>query len=148
MKSPEPDLLSQALKQCRPLFAGALAFSFVIALLSLAVPLYTMQVFDRVLSSSSIDTLLMLTIIVAGCVIAMGLLQLFRQVMLTQVSRWLDDTLSEEIVSRSVSLAVYTPNIGTQPVRDLNTVRSFFASPNFFSLLDAHGPSCFSPSFT
>jgi len=137
MKSPEPDLLSQALKQCRPLFAGALAFSFVIALLSLAVPLYTMQVFDRVLSSSSIDTLLMLTIIVAGCVIAMGLLQLFRQVMLTQVSRWLDDTLSEEIVSRSVSLAVYTPNIGTQPVRDLNTVRSFFASPNFFSLLDA-----------
>lgn len=137
MKSPEPDLLSQALKQCRPLFAGALAFSFVIALLSLAVPLYTMQVFDRVLSSSSIDTLLMLTMIVAGCVIAMGLLQLFRQVMLTQVSRWLDDTLSEEIVSRSVSLAVYTPNIGTQPVRDLNTVRSFFASPNFFSLLDA-----------
>ncbi|MEL7213763.1 MAG: type I secretion system permease/ATPase [Pseudomonadota bacterium] len=137
MKAPETDLLTQALKECRPLFAGALAFSFVIALLSLAVPLYTMQVFDRVLSSASLDTLLMLTIIVGGCVLAMGLLQLFRQVMLTQISRWMDDKLSEEIVARSVSLAVYTPTIGTQPVRDLTTVRNFYSSPNFFQALDA-----------
>ncbi len=137
MKPPETDLLTQALKECRPLFAGALAFSFVIAVLSLAVPLYTMQVFDRVLSSSSLDTLLMLTLVVGGCVLAMGILQLFRQVMLTQVSRWLDDKLSQSIVARSVALAIYTPTIGTQPVRDLNTIRSFFASPHFFSLLDA-----------
>ena len=137
MAEKNKDLLGSALKECRLLFAGAIGLSLVINLLSLAVPLYSMQVLDRVLSSGSKSTLMFLSLIVVAAIICSGLITALRSIAFTQISRWLDDKLSTEIVHKSIGLALRRPGIGAQPLRDLNTIRSFIASPTMGSLLDA-----------
>ncbi|WP_404404528.1 type I secretion system permease/ATPase [Pelagibacterium halotolerans] len=131
------DLVKAALNACRPLLVGALAFSLVINLLSLAVPIYSMQVLDRVLSSGSLNTLVMLTLIVVASVVFSGLLTALRSIVFSQISRWLDDEISSKIVSKVIPLALHRQNVGAQPLRDLNAVRSFVASPTIASILDA-----------
>ena len=96
-----------------------------------------MQVLDRVLSSGSKSTLLLLSLIVVGAIIFSGLITALRSITFTQISRWLDDKISTEIVHKSIGLALRRPNIGAQPLRDLNAIRSFIASPTMGSLLDA-----------
>lgn len=137
MERERQDLVKVALKECRPLLIGALALSLAINLLSLALPLYSMQVFDRVLSSGSLDTLTMLTLIVIASVLFSSLLTVLRTVAFSQISRWLDDRISGALVEKMIALALHRPNIGTQPLRDLGTVRSFIASSAVASILDA-----------
>ncbi|MCO6181035.1 type I secretion system permease/ATPase [Ciceribacter sp. RN22] len=137
MERERQDLVKVALKECRPLLIGALALSLAINLLSLALPLYSMQVFDRVLSSGSLDTLTMLTLIVIASVLFSSLLTVLRTVAFSQVSRWLDDRISGALVEKMIALSLHRPNIGTQPLRDLGTVRSFIASSAVASILDA-----------
>ena len=136
-QNPDAGPLKRALDECRPLFAGALVFSLVINLLGLAVPIYSMQVFDRVLSSSSRETLMMLSLIVVGAVVFSGLLTALRSTVFAQISRWLDDRLSGEVVHKTIALSLKRPNIGAQPLRDLGAIRGFIASPTLGSILDA-----------
>ena len=102
----------------------------------LAVPLYSLQVLDRVLSSGSTDTLFALTVIVGICLIFMGVMNTLRAMIFSHIGRWLDDKLSSDVVSRMVELAVLQPKIGSQPLRDLASVRSFVASPHLANLFD------------
>ncbi|MES9883509.1 MAG: type I secretion system permease/ATPase [Sedimenticola sp.] len=129
--------IKEALAESRPLFLGAFLFGFFINVLMLAVPLYTLQVLDRVLSSGSMDTLLMLTIIAAAALVFMGLLQILRAFVFSHVGRWMDDKLSMGVIRKSVEFAVYKPMIGTQPLRDLATIKSFVSSPAMISIFDA-----------
>ena len=59
---PRVDELAAVLQACRRYFLTALIFSLAINLLYLASPLYMLQVYDRVISSSSEITLVMLSI--------------------------------------------------------------------------------------
>lgn len=129
--------LAAALQECRPLFFGAFGFGLFINLLMLAVPIYSLQVLDRVLSSGSYDTLVWLTLVVGGAIVFMGLLQGLRSLVFAQIGRWLDDRLSSDIVMKTVGLAVYKQDIGSQPVRDLGTIRGFVSSPSLAALFDA-----------
>lgn len=126
-----------ALKECRPFFWAAFWFGLFINLLILAVPLFSLQVLDRVLSSGSYDTLLMLTLIAGVALVFMGVLEGLRALMFSHVGRWLDDRLSDDIVEQTVQLALHNPKVGSQPQRDLNTVRGFVISPNLAKLFDA-----------
>jgi ABC-type protease/lipase transport system fused ATPase/permease subunit len=107
MAEPPSDPIKAALNECRPLFYGALLFSLVINLLGLAVPLYSMQVFDRVLSSGSVNTLAMLTLIVVVAVLFTGILTVVRAAGLTQLTRWLDDRLAQGVVEKTIALALH-----------------------------------------
>lgn len=129
--------VKKALKQCRPLFLGAFVFGLFINLLVLAVPLYSLQVLDRVLSSGSQDTLLMLTLIVGVALLFMGVLQALRAIIFNHAGRWLDDRLSADIVEETVELAVRDQKVGSQPLRDLSTVRGFLTGPHLANLFDA-----------
>lgn len=134
---PTDNPVKAALRECRPLFWGAVCFSLFINLLMLAVPIYSLQVLDRVLSSNSTDTLIMLSIIVAAALVFMGLLQGVRAMVFAHIARWLDDRLSGEIVEKTVNLTLFRPAIGTQPVRDLGTIKAFVSSPALASAFDA-----------
>jgi ABC-type protease/lipase transport system fused ATPase/permease subunit len=71
---PAKSELRIALDRCRgPLFA-AMGFSFFINILLLISPLYMMQVYDRVLTSRSENTLWLLTLIAVALLLMMGLL--------------------------------------------------------------------------
>ena len=126
-----------ALGDCRTLLWGAFWFGLFINLLMLAVPIYSLQVLDRVLSSGSHETLLMLTIVVAGCILFMGLLQGLRTQVFNHIGRWLIEYLSSDIVTRTVSNSLKEPMVGNQSLRDLGTIRNFIVSPAFSTLFDA-----------
>lgn len=132
-----PTPINIALNECRPLFLGMIWFSFFINLLMLAVPIYTMQVLDRVLNSGSQETLIFLTLIVCIALIFMGLLQAMRSFVFSQIARKVDDETSEIVVSAILALSLKKPSLGTQPLRDLSVLKSFISSPALTSLFDA-----------
>lgn len=131
------NLIRAAFKECRLLLLGAFGISFLINMLTLAVPIFTMQVFDRVLSSGSFNTLWMLTLIVIFALVFGGVLTLLRTAVFAQVSRWLDDKIAPVLVAKTISLSLLRPNIGAQPLRDLAAVRGFVSSPTLGHILDA-----------
>lgn len=128
--------IGSALNECRTLFFGALLFSACINMLMLATPIYSMQVLDRVLSSGSQNTLLMLTIIVVAAVVTASLLQVLRSIVFSNIGRWLSDKLAETIVAKTLALSVHKHTIGNQPLHDFATVRGFVASPALSSIFD------------
>jgi PrtD family type I secretion system ABC transporter len=112
-------------------------FSMVLNLLALTVPLYMMQIYDRVLTSSSLETLLYLTIMVGGVILVIALLDATRSLIAVRVSRWLEEHLAPEAFARAVEAALYHRDYSTQALRDLSTMRSFISGVIVFTLFDA-----------
>jgi PrtD family type I secretion system ABC transporter len=128
----------KALRACRGAFGIIMVFSLAINLLTLATPLYMMQVFDRVLSSRSGDTLVMLTLITVVAIAVLALLEAIRAQMLVRVGNWLDDRLGPTVFSGALRAALRSdPARAAQGLRDLSTMRGFIAGPTVTPLLDA-----------
>ena len=66
MSKGQQNTLVRVLDLCRPVFWIVFAFSFGVNLLMLVSPLYSLQVLDRVLSSQNLNTLLMLSLLMAA----------------------------------------------------------------------------------
>lgn len=81
------DALGGAMASCRRVWVGVAAFSACLNLLMLAVPFYKMQIFDRVLTTGHIDTLLVLTAMVAAALVVFGLLDALRGRILVRAGR-------------------------------------------------------------
>src|ERR1035438_7781029 len=64
-KVKKDNLLTRGIRQARPAFITAIIFSFFINILAFVGPLYMLQIYDRVLSSRNVYTLLFLTLIAA-----------------------------------------------------------------------------------
>lgn len=134
-----PTPLEMALRAC----AGALALVFVYGcsynLLLLAPSIYLLQIYDRVLSSRSSDTLLMLTLIVAFAVMVGGVLDALRRAVLGRIGAWLDDRLRPAVVSACFEHAYRSdPGRASEAYRDLTTLRQFAESgacPMLFDVL-------------
>jgi PrtD family type I secretion system ABC transporter len=133
-----PIAMRDALGACRGAFVALFVFSVAINLLVLASPLYMMQLYDRVLNSRSMDTLLLLTVITLGAMIVMAALELVRGRLMVRVSGWLDARLAGEALIADV---VASLNRGSTPsaqgLRDLAGFRAFLTGPGMFPILDA-----------
>ncbi|MCP4780280.1 MAG: type I secretion system permease/ATPase, partial [Hyphomicrobium sp.] len=112
-------------------------FSLVINLLMLTGPLFMLQVYDRVLASRSVPTLIALTLLVAGLFTFMGLLQIVRSRILARVGQRLDDELGHHAFDGVIGLGL-APGAASQvqPLRDLDTVRQFLSGPGPITLFD------------
>jgi len=129
--------LDAAYAKCRSALFYTMIFSCVVNILMLTGPLFMMQVYDRVLTSRSIDTLVALSVLTAALYAVSGVLELIRARLMTRVGARIDADLRSLTFSRVVEHAIrHTPNVGTQPIRDLDAIRQFAASPAPFSLLD------------
>lgn len=87
-------MLSQTARRLTPAFASLFGLSFVLNLFVFVSPLYTMQIYDRVLSSRNGTTLVMLSLIVVGLFVAYAALEHFRSRALVQVGLCVDNALS------------------------------------------------------
>ena len=87
--------LGAALKRSRRAFIGIGVFSAVINLLMLTGPLYMLQVYDRVLLSRSMSTLVALSILMGGLYAFMGLLELIRSRVLVRIGNRIEDDLGK-----------------------------------------------------
>lgn len=129
------NLLKQSLILCQRAFAYNFIFSFFINIFTLATSIYSLQVLDRVLSSSNLNTLLMLSIIMIVIYVILGFLQAIRSFIFTQISNWLDSKLSSIVLESSITYE--SKNKGSQNLRDLTTLRSFITGQAITHLFDA-----------
>ena len=128
--------LKAALRQCRSGALVLVGFGFVINLLYLVAPLYMLQVFDRVLSSQQVETLLLLTLIAGFALLIMGVLEMVRSRIQTRMGNWLDRNISGDLIRSSIDAALQGAAANAQAVRDLGTIRGFI-SGGLRTVLDA-----------
>ncbi|WP_407157936.1 type I secretion system permease/ATPase [Bradyrhizobium sp. STM 3557] len=128
--------LSEALRGCRSAFLGVGVMSCIINLLYLTGSIFMLEVYDRVLPSRSVPTLVGLVILAAGLYLAQGVLDLIRSRILGRIGTALDESLNARVFDTIVRLPLTTAgrNEGLQPLRDLDNVRAFLGS---------QGPSAF-----
>jgi PrtD family type I secretion system ABC transporter len=129
--------LKRALKLgTRPMLFAAL-FSLVSNLLYLALPIYTNQVYSRVLSSHSGSTLWVLTIGVAFVFIVSGIIDNYRAQVLNSFSVVFDQQLASQTFSALFDAVVRRQGGSqAQALRDLDTVRQSIAGPAIGVLFD------------
>jgi PrtD family type I secretion system ABC transporter len=121
--------LGDALRACRNAFLGVGGMSCMINLLYLTGSLFMLEVYDRVLPSRSVPTLVGLAILAGGLYAAQGVLDLIRGRILGRIGTALDETLNARVFDTIVRLPllVGSRNEGLQPLRDLDNVRSFLS---------------------
>lgn len=110
--------------------------SLLVNVLQLTMPMYMMQVFDRVLASGSYDTLFYLSLIGALALLVASLLDAARTAVMTRVGVWIERRLSSEMFARAVEAALARKTYAAEAARDLGTVRNFVGSSGALSLLD------------
>lgn len=129
--------ISLALGKCRGAFLSVGLFSMFINLLMLTGPLFMLQVYDRVLASKSQSTLTALLVLVAALFIFLGLLELTRMRILARIAEKFNNDLRTTTFKATLDHAIQqTAHIGTQPIRDLEQIKQFIASPGPATLFD------------
>src|SRR6202045_4896495 len=121
--------LGDALRACRSAFIGVGVMSCMINLLYLTGSLFMLEVYDRVLPSRSVPTLVGLAILAGGLYAAQGVLDLIRVRILGRIGTSLDETLNARVFDSIVRLPLMVGgrNEGLQPLRDLDNIRSFLS---------------------
>lgn len=128
-----PPLLANAARQCRPHFAAAAGFSLFVNILYLASAIYMLQVYDRVVPTGGIATLMFITLALAIALITLSALDALRLRLLVRASLKLDAL----VTPRLLRLTITSGAAGGQSVRDFDTVRTTIASPATAALFDA-----------
>ena len=131
--------LREALRSAKYLFIAVAIFSFFVNLLMLTGPLFMLQVYDRVLSSRSMPTLVTLFLLVAGLFLAMGLLDYIRARVLARAGARFQSLLDARVfvatLHRSISpLDRARPAMG---LRDLESIQRVLSGPAPFAFFDA-----------
>ncbi|NOQ79272.1 MAG: type I secretion system permease/ATPase [Gammaproteobacteria bacterium] len=112
-------------------------FSLFINLLMLAPPLYMLQVYDRVMSSRSQETLLFISLILVWMFLTMGILEYVRSRILAHTAFSIDQNVAPHIFTAVHNNALKNPeHANNQALNDLATVRQFLSSNAPFAFFD------------
>lgn len=112
-------------------------FSLVINLLMLTIPIYLFQVSDRVLSSRSVDTLVMLSALALVFIGVLSLLDVMRKRILGRLATQAGTILGGPVLAGLIDQAKLTDGGNTQILRNLHNVRSFISGPVMLMMFDA-----------
>ena len=112
-------------------------FTLVLNLLVLAIPIYLFQISDRVLTSRSLDTLVMLTGVVIAAVILQAMLDAIRRFILMRTAVEVEIQLGAPILSAAARASLNGNGREYQILGDLQHLRSFITSGTLLSILDA-----------
>lgn len=113
------------------------AFSVFVNLLMLTMPLYLFQLSDRVLTSHSHETLLMLTIVALGFIGVLSLVDILRRQVLGRLATNFETILGGPVLASIVTTAKVADSANLQPLTNLHQVKNFIASPVMLLLFDA-----------
>ena len=132
-----PDLAA-ALRDCRRAFFGVAVFSGMVNLLMLAGPLYMLQIYDRVLTSRSVPTLIALSVFLVGAYGFQGALDFIRTRVVGRSAALLDQHLAVRVHEAVLRLSLQGRYGGDAqlPVRDLDQIRSFLTSSGPLAMVD------------
>lgn len=121
-------LLTRTLLSMKRALVYTFVFSFAINVLSLLMPIYSLQVFDRVFTSRSMDTLLALTAVVLIGYVFYGILYAIRAGVVARIVEWLERVLAPQLLQASLLQAatIGMPMAG-QHQRDLMAIKNFIS---------------------
>jgi ATP-binding cassette subfamily C protein len=133
-----PEPLATALRTCRRHLLIAAGFSALVNILYLAPTLYMLQIYDRVLPTGGILTLVFLTVAVVFALATLAMLDSLRQRILVRLGLRLDRQLAAEVLTR------LTGGLGSaanprlrQAMREFDAFRNIIAGPAALAILDA-----------
>ncbi len=127
-----PCLSRHLLGSGRGTIAAVIGFSLTINLLVLTLPLYMIQIFERVMASHSVSTLTALAVAAFVALAFMAVMESIRSRMLIRIGTWLEETVSPRLF-----LAGFDAGKSAVHTRNMNRVRAFLTSPGAFAMLDA-----------
>lgn len=133
---PKSDELRRLLRECRGYFVTAAVFSLAINLLYLAAPLYMLQVYDRVISSASETTLVMLTLALLLAFMALAGLDAVRARVLTRAGIRLDRLIAGRVMTAIIDRASALGGARSQLLRDFDTFRQFITGTGIHAVFD------------
>lgn len=130
--------LQEALKVSRGAFISAAGFSMVINFLMLVPSIYMLQLYDRVVPTSNLATLAMITLIMLVMFITLGALEWVRSQILVRVSTRLETLLNERLFQVAFKQSLYTggQRATSQPLDDLTGLRQFLTGSGLFAFFD------------
>ncbi|MFC0202080.1 type I secretion system permease/ATPase [Paracoccus rhizosphaerae] len=105
-------------------------------LLVLSIPIYLFQISDRVLTSRSLDTLIMLTIVIVGAVLLQAAFDAVRRFMLMRTAVEVAVRLGAPILSAAAHASLHGNGREYQTLGDLQTLRGFLVSGTLITFLD------------
>ena len=121
---------------CRGLLAVG-SFSMITNLLALTVPVFMLQIFDRVISSGNLDTLILLTVMAACALITLAALDIIRNNILIQMGSWIDEQLGCAAMASTISSAASRgKSPSSQTLTDLGLVRKAFRKSAIMPVFD------------
>jgi PrtD family type I secretion system ABC transporter len=132
------DPVRAALRSNRRALVGVAIFSAIINVLLLTSPIFMLQVYDRVLTSRSHQTLVALLGIATLLLLLMSILDQLRTSVMIRIGLSLDRALREPVFNGVIEqqLLRRTSGDGQQAVRDLDVVRTFLGGPGLTALFD------------
>lgn len=122
-----------------PLFAGVALFSAVVNLLMLTGPLFMLQVYDRVLSSRSQETLTALFVLVVFLFLLMGVVDLARNRVTQRIAARFLDRMEGRVFTAALREGAITGDesaAAASGMRDLDSVQRFIGSPVMLAMFD------------
>lgn len=131
-------VVSDALRACRKDFIAVGFFSGIINILMLGGSLYMLQLYDRVLSSRSLPTLVGISLLLLSAYVLQGFLDTIRVRMLARIGALFDEKVSPVAFAASQRLPLlgFRADQAVQPLRDLDHIRGFLASLGPTALFD------------
>ncbi len=130
--------LKRALGACRTAFVAVGLLSGASNILMLTGSFYMLQVYDRVLPSRSVPTLVGLSVLAAMLFAFMGLQDLIRSRLMARIAGSLYRSVSPRLYDTVLQITVRgaDANSGLQPIRDIDSIRSFLSSQGTIALFD------------
>ena len=133
----QPTAVAAVLRQIRPGLIAAAGLSIFINLLVFVSPLYSMQIYDRVLTSRNAMTLLLLSLIALALFCSYAVLEHFRSRVLVQTGIRFDRLLSGDAFESALARSLRTPSAShIQLLRDVDTLRDLFSGGVMTALMD------------
>lgn len=135
-----PEDFSQSLRQGVGAIGRNLVFVMILTaavnVLLLAIPIYLFQISDRVLTSRSIDTLVMLTVVIVGAVVFQAIFDAIRRFMLMRTAVEVATQLGSPILAAAAHASLHGTGREYQTLGDLQQLRGFLVSGTLLSFLD------------
>lgn len=118
------------------IFVGV--FSFIINMLLLVSPVFMLQLYDRVLTSGSVDTLIVLTSLAVFLIAILGGLEMIRSRIMVRVGVDIDKDLHVPVFMSVINRSLRADMTkSSQAIRDLDSLRQFFSGAGLFAFFDA-----------
>ncbi|MGM0767984.1 MAG: type I secretion system permease/ATPase [Pseudomonadota bacterium] len=131
------NLIKEVFPLCKRSFWFVVVFSFCINLLMIVPAIYMLQVYDRVITSGSYNTLIVLTLIMTFLMVSMGGLEWVRSRILIQLGGRIDRLLASRLFNAGfINKLRAAPNSGAQGLQDLYGLKNFVTGNGLFAFLD------------